>query len=87
MTIQFLFYIIYVILLMFLDRLLGLFLPLSFSSRDIAPTFCDPVLVLITQQDLITRHLQIVRVLGLGPGGPLLPLQTSTFAWVMPCVS
>jgi hypothetical protein len=46
MKIQLFFYIIHAILLMFLDSIIGLFPHLSFSSRDIAPAFCDQVLVL-----------------------------------------
>jgi hypothetical protein len=45
MKIQFLFYVIHIILLIFLDAPHGSFPPLSLSCRDIVPTFCDSVLV------------------------------------------
>jgi hypothetical protein len=70
---QLLFYIIHLICLISLKMLLGLFHPLSFSCRHIAPISRDSVLVLKMQQDSATPHIQIARALRLatytGSGG------------------
>jgi hypothetical protein len=63
--IQFLYYIIHAILLIYLYHFSDLFRPLSFSGRDIAPTFCDFPWLLKMLQPLIIPCLAIARPLRL----------------------